>query len=183
MCADCVPIPDGHLRLRTAAVPWIEMRVTPLELAFLGAVVVVLVVAGVRLGRRHEAAPAVVASWTRTPGALNQDVTQATIRSTICRHGWTRTVRPPVSYTNALKLRQLSEYGLRGPPSHFQEDHLISLELGGDPVDPRNLWPEPYPRAAAVDQIEDELNRKVCDGSLSLAAAQATESALKHRSG
>jgi hypothetical protein len=171
------------LRLRAAAVPWIEMRVTPLELAFLAAAVAALVVAGARLGRRHAVAPAVVASWARTPGALNRDVTQATIGSTICRRGWTRTVRPPVSFTNALKLRQLSEYGLRGPPSHFQEDHLISLELGGDPVDPRNLWPEPYPRAATVDQIEDELNRKVCDGSLSLAAAQATESALKHRSG
>ena len=41
----------------------------------------------------------------------------------------------------------LRQYRLRGPPSAFQEDHLISLELGGDPVDPRNLWPEPYPRA------------------------------------
>ena len=159
------------------------MRLTPLELVVLAAAVALLVVAGARLGRWHEAAPAVVASWTRTPGALNGDVTQATIGSTICRRGWTRTVRPPVSYTNALKLRQLRQVGLRGPPSHFQEDHLISLELGGNPVDPRNLWPEPYPRAAAVDRIEDELNRKVCDGSLSLAAAQATESALKHRSG
>ncbi len=179
-----MPIANGHLRLRVPAVPWIQMRLTPLELALLAAAVAVMVVtAGTRLGRRHDAAPTVVASWTRTPGALNRDVTQATIGSTICRHGWTRTVRPPVAFTNELKLRQLSEYGLRGPPSHFQEDHLISLELGGDPVDPRNLWPEPYPRAAAVDQIEDELNRKVCDGSLSLAAAQATESALKHRSG
>ena len=124
-----------------------------------------------------------VASWVRTPGALDGDVTQATIGATICVHGWTRTVRPPVSYTNALKERQLREYGLRGPPSKYQEDHLISLELGGAPVDPRNLWPEPYPRAADVDRIENELNRRVCDGSLSLAAAQATESALKHREG
>ncbi|HEX7626805.1 MAG TPA: hypothetical protein VF379_07085, partial [Gaiellaceae bacterium] len=97
--------------------------------------------------------------------------------------GWTRTVRPPVTYTNALKLRQLRAYGLRGPPSAFQEDHLISLELGGNPTDPRNLWPEPYPRAAAVDQIENELNHRVCTGSLSLAEAQRRESALKHRDG
>jgi hypothetical protein len=26
----------------------------------------------------------------------------------------------------------------------YEEDHLISLEDGGDPKDPRNLWPEPY---------------------------------------
>jgi hypothetical protein len=48
---------------------------------------------------------------------------------------------------------------------------------------PRNLWPEPYPRASAVDQIENELNAKVCDGSLSLRDAQDQESALKHRDG
>jgi hypothetical protein len=123
------------------------------------------------------------ASWTLTPGALNPAVTQANIASTICRHGWTRTVRPPVSYTNDLKAKGIRRYRLRGPPSAFQEDHLISLELGGDPVDPRNLWPEPYPRASAVDQIENDLNHRVCTGSLSLADAQRRESALKHTDG
>ena len=117
------------------------------------------------------------------PGALNPAVTQATIRPTICTRGWTRTIRPPVSYTNALKARQLAQYRLRGPLSAFQEDHLISLELGGNPTDPRNLWPEPYPRAAAVDRIENELNDRVCTGSLTLADAQRRESALKHASG
>jgi hypothetical protein len=129
------------------------------------------------------AAPAVVADALRTPGVLNPEVTQATISSTICRRGWTATVRPPTDYTNALKLRQLREYGLRGPPSGYQEDHLISLELGGHPTDPRNLWPEPYPRAAEVDRIENELNDEVCGGTLSLADAQRKESALKHTSG
>jgi hypothetical protein len=129
------------------------------------------------------AAPAVVADLLRTPGVLNPEVTQATISSTICRSGWTATVRPPTDYTNALKLRQLREYGLRGPPSGYQEDHLISLELGGHPTDPRNLWPEPYPRAAEVDRIENELNDEVCGGALSLADAERKESALKHTSG
>jgi len=123
------------------------------------------------------------ASWTLTPGVLNPAVTQANIASTLCRHGWTRTVRPPVSYTNDLKAKGIRRYRLRGPPSAFQEDHLISLELGGDPVDPRNLWPEPYPRASAVDQIENDLNHRVCTGSLSLADAQRRESALKHGDG
>ena len=127
--------------------------------------------------------PSVVASWARTPGVLNPAVTQASIASTICRRGWTRTIRPPVDYTNALKRRQLRQYGLRGPPSGYQEDHLISLELGGHPTDPRNLWPEPYPRAAAVDQLENDLNRRVCSGSLTLAEAQRRESELKHNDG
>ena len=128
-------------------------------------------------------APAVVADPVRTPGVLNPDVTQATIGTTICVQGWTRTVRPPSDYTNALKLRQMRAYGESGPPSAFQEDHLISLELGGHPTDPRNLWPEPYPRASRVDAIENELNAQVCSGSLTLAQAQEKESALKHNQG
>jgi hypothetical protein len=123
------------------------------------------------------------ASPTLTPGALNPDVTQATIHETICAHGWTKTIRPPVEYTNSLKVKQMREYGLTGDPSDYQEDHLISLELGGDPRDPRNLWPEPYPRASDVDRIENELNAKVCAGRLSLADAQRKESALKHAHG
>jgi hypothetical protein len=123
------------------------------------------------------------ASWTLTPGVVNPDVTQATIRQTICVGGWTKTVRPPVDYTNDLKRKGLVQYHLHGPLSAFQEDHLISLELGGNPTDPRNLWPEPYPRAAAVDKIENELNDAVCSGRLTLAQAQREESGLKHRDG
>jgi len=161
------------------------MRLSLPELAFLLLAGALLVLAfmhgsGGHGGRR---AAVVRASWQLTPGVLNPDVTQATIAATVCRRGWTRTVRPPVSYTDDLKEKGLRAYGLRGPPSGYQEDHLISLELGGNPTDPRNLWPEPYPRAAAVDRIENELNAKVCDGRLSLAEAQRQESALKHAEG
>ena len=155
------------------------------DLLLLAALVLVLaaLVVVVQRARERSAAPAVVADPVRTPGVLNPDVTQATIRRTICVHGWTRTIRPATDYTNALKLRQMQEYGERGPPSAYQEDHLISLELGGHPSDPRNLWPEPYPRAANVDRIENDLNRQVCDGALSLRDAQERESELKHRDG
>jgi hypothetical protein len=123
------------------------------------------------------------ADIARSPGVLNPDVTQANIGSTICLHGWTKTIRPPTSYTNALKQKQMREYGVGGSPSDYQEDHLISLELGGHPTDPRNLWPEPYPRASEVDSIENDLNAKVCSGELSLETAQLKESQLKHRDG
>jgi hypothetical protein len=119
----------------------------------------------------------------RTPGVLNPDVTQANIRSTICRHGWTDTIRPPTDYTNALKAKQMRQYGETGSLSDYQEDHLISLELGGNATDPRNLWPEPYPRAADVDQLENELNAQVCSGELTLAQAQQKEDDLKHTQG
>jgi hypothetical protein len=119
----------------------------------------------------------------RSPGVLNPDVTQANIDSTICMHGWTRTIRPPTSYTNDLKRKQMREYGVEGSLSDYQEDHLISLELGGHPTDPRNLWPEPYPRASEVDSIENELNAKVCAGELTLEEARGKESNLKHTDG
>jgi hypothetical protein len=154
-----------------------------LSLVELGLLALAAVVAATAIPRCGSGRAVVRASWAWTPGVLNPAVTPATIASTICRRGWTRTIRPPVDYTNALKQRQLRQYGMRGPPSAFQEDHLISLELGGNPTDPRNLWPEPYPRASAVDQIENDLNHRVCAGSLTLAEAQRRESALKHRDG
>ena len=159
------------------------MRLSILEVLFLLCAGGLVVLAVPRCSGGGGGAAAVRASWRLTPGVLNPDVTQSTIRATICRKGWTRTIRPPVSFTNDLKRTGLRAYGLRGPPSAFQEDHLISLELGGDPTDARNLWPEPYPRAAEVDRIENELNAKVCSGRLSLAEAQLRESALKHADG
>jgi hypothetical protein len=146
------------------------------------AAAVVLALAAV-LVHRPASRATIRASPMLTPGALNPNVAQANIQATICVRGWTKTVRPPVDYTNALKLKQMREYGETGDPSDYQEDHLISLELGGDPRDPRNLWPEPYPRAAEVDRIENDLNAKVCSGELSLAEAQRKESALKHTDG
>jgi hypothetical protein len=125
----------------------------------------------------------IVADPRRTPGVLNSDVTQANIRSTICRHGWTSTIRPPSSYTDALKRKQMRAYGETGSISDYQEDHFISLELGGDPTDPRNLWPEPYPRAAQMDLQENDLNSKVCGGQLTLAQAQLEEARIKDTQG
>jgi hypothetical protein len=160
------------------------VKLSLLELTFVvvAGILVVLAVLGEHRGSVRQP-PAVRASWRLTPGVLNPAVSQATIGATICRRGWTRTIRPPVTYTNALKRQGLSAYGLRGPPSGYQEDHLISLELGGHPTDPRNLWPEPYPRAAEVDRFENELNAGVCGGRLSLAEAQRRESAEKHSAG
>lgn len=158
------------------------MRISLLDLVVLAAAVGLFAFAIARCGG-NTVTSAVLASPSLTPGSLNPAVTQAAIRNTICRRGWTATVRPPSSYTSALKPRQMAAYGERGPPSAFQEDHLISLELGGNPTDPANLWPEPYPRASDVDRIENELNAKVCSGTLTLAAAQEAESALKHEHG
>jgi hypothetical protein len=123
------------------------------------------------------------ASWRLTPGVANPDVTQQTIGSTICVSGWSSSIRPDTSYTNALKLEQMQEYRRTGTPADYQEDHLISLELGGDPRDPRNLWPEPNPHAVDVDGIENELHDAICSGRMTLADAQRRISLIKHTTG
>lgn len=114
-----------------------------------------------------------------TPGAIDPRVTQANVRSTICRPGYTATVRPSSSYTTRLKRQQLAttyaDFADKRTGS-YEEDHLISLELGGSPTDPRNLWPEPYAGATGArvkDRIENRLHAMVCAGTISLAAAQA----------
>jgi hypothetical protein len=123
------------------------------------------------------------ASWRLTPGVANSEVTQQTIGSTICVSGWSSSIRPDTGYTNELTLKQMQEYGRTGDPSDYQEDHLISLELGGDPTDPRNLWPEPRPFAEDVDRTENELHDAICSGKLSLAEAQRRITVLKHTRG
>jgi hypothetical protein len=112
-----------------------------------------------------------------TPGAANPAVTQSTIAGTICRSGWTATVRPSESVTEPEKLASLRAYGESGA-SRYEYDHLVPLELGGAVNDPRNLWPEPdYPRRQGFylnpkDRVETKLKQLVCDGQLTLAAAQ-----------
>ena len=92
--------------------PTVEgVRVRLPDLLVTLAVTGLLAFAVLHLGKRKAAIGAVLASPTLTPGALNPDVTQATIRSTICVRGWTTTVRPPSSYTSALKIEQLPRYG------------------------------------------------------------------------
>jgi hypothetical protein len=124
-----------------------------------------------------------------TPGLVNPDITQANIHQTICSPTWsTKTIRPPVTYTSRLKQQQLA-HATDKNPAHYEEDHFISLELGGHPRDPRNLWPErwgtpaqpltargPFPSHLAgaknKDAVENALHREVCAGTLTLREAQ-----------
>jgi hypothetical protein len=114
----------------------------------------------------------------KTPGAVNPNVTQANIQQTICVANWTSTIRPPSSYTTKLKVTQLaSGYAVNGDTAtaSYEEDHLISLELGGNPTDPKNLWPESYkttPNAKNKDSVENWLHKQVCAGAMPLAEAQ-----------
>jgi len=113
----------------------------------------------------------------RTPGAVNPAITQANIDATICSRHWsTRSIRPPEDYTYDLKRHQLRAWHYRDRRTRdYEEDHLISLELGGAPRNPRNLWPEPrkgHCGARAKDRLENVLKRAVCDGDITLRQAR-----------
>jgi len=130
--------------------------------------------------RAHAGPPDIYPDPERTPGATNPDITQENIRETICNPRWsTKSIRPEASYTNRLKIEQIGEYGYSDSRlKDYEEDHFIPLELGGNPTDPRNLWPEPFETsipdggAHAKDKVENYLHAEVCSGSLTLDQAQ-----------
>ena len=107
-----------------------------------------------------------------TPGALNPAVTQSDIDETICVAGWTDRVRPPEAVTETEKRASMVAYDYSASIRDYEYDHLVPLELGGAVNDPRNLWPEPGASPNPKDQVEEELNRAVCDGRLRLHRAQ-----------
>ena len=119
----------------------------------------------------------------RTPGVPNPDITQGNIADNLCNKNWsTKSIRPPVGYTDPLKRQQMTEYGdaVSDPSATcmfnsdnrkcYEEDHLISLENGGHPRDPKNLWPEPYNTkvngkvvgARQKDVVESFIHDEIC---------------------
>jgi hypothetical protein len=111
---------------------------------------------------------------TCTPGVLNPRLTAAQL----CAPGFTtKTIRPPTSYTDALKRRLMVSYGQVGTspltgrqwsPSDVELDHAVSLEDLGHPWSPLNLWPEPRratgaePNAEEKDQVEVVVRNLIC---------------------
>jgi hypothetical protein len=76
---------------------------------------------------------------------LNPDVTQDTIRQTICVSGYTKAVRPSSSYANGVKAKLLRESGI--DESHmpdYELDHIVPLSLGGHPRKLGNLALQPW---------------------------------------
>ena len=115
-----------------------------------------------------------------TPGALNPKVKQSTLNATICKSGYTASIRPSSSVTAAEKRANAVSYHYRRSLTQAEYDHLIPLEVGVDPNDPRNLWVEPpSPRHRASqsyhnpkDSVETKAKSLVCKGLVPLAAMQ-----------
>ena len=115
-----------------------------------------------------------------TPGAIASSDTD-----TICRSGYATSVRPTGLLWRRLKDEAYARYGLaRGQRSSisangirvpsYEVDHLVPLELGGDPTSLHNIWPEPLESAKRKDVVENELHELVCSGRMALAQAQGS---------
>ena len=110
-----------------------------------------------------------------TPGSINPSVDQNNIKNTICIPGFSKTIRPPVSYTGPLKVNLIHSYGFTDSRANYELDHLIPLEVGGNPRSVTNLWPEPgygQYNFHVKDRFENYLHNAVCEGSMSLDEAQ-----------
>jgi hypothetical protein len=110
-------------------------------------------------------------------GMVNPDVTQANIGETICRRGWAATVRPPATETDAIKRKMLAQLppGVREKSPDYELDYIIPLDLGGAPLDRRNLALQRR-RGSCNAKQKDELVRRlsimVCAGDVTLTRAQ-----------
>ena len=111
-----------------------------------------------------------------TPGAIDPAITAQNLQSTVCVKGYTATVRPDKRVTNRLKREQIRQYRYTDTdPRHYEQDHLIPLSIGGNPSDPRNMWPQPRSGEWSAEQkndLEFVVYRMVCNGDIDLAQAQ-----------
>jgi hypothetical protein len=118
-----------------------------------------------------------------TPGALNPAAV-ANPSQTICLRGYSERIRPPASYTEPLKITDMVQYASVGPPSSYEEDHLVAIEDGGNARDVKNLWPEYlYGPGGALqkDKVENQLHELICAGKLTVVeAARVLEGDWKH---
>ena len=135
--------------------------------------------AGPRVAERSPNSSAAAPACVQTSHgclALNPGVTPETIGRTICLPGYTRTVRPPTSYTNGVKAYLLRQAGINvSHMSEYELDHVVPLALGGHPRDPSNLALQPWEGehgAKPKDALEARLHERVCRGEMSLADAQ-----------
>jgi ABC-type amino acid transport substrate-binding protein len=137
--------------------------------------------AAVGIGHLDHSSPAAVLA--DVPGAADPRVTQANIKETVCRVGYTATVRPPVSYTGSLKLRLMKAHGYTDSPADWELDHEVALGSGGDPTSLANLWLQPIAQARRDDVLEVRVQKDICAGRLTLAAGQRQLVTYKHAHG
>jgi hypothetical protein len=92
----------------------------------------------------------------------------------LCTGSYVKKTTPSASVTDPIKAAQVARAASSDKdPSHYVEDQLVPIELGGAPTDVRNVWPQPTALAELKDREERRLRGDVCAGRTTLAAAQA----------
>lgn len=105
--------------------------------------------------------------------SLNPDVRPEALAETICQVGYTKLVRPAVSFTNGVKVKLVRSAGQPDDAVALYElDHIVPLALGGHPRALDNLALQPWEEARRKDRIEVKLQCLVCSGQVALADAQ-----------
>lgn len=100
---------------------------------------------------------------------INPAVSQSNLGQTICRAGWAKAHRPPVSATNKIKRQRL---GPSGRLAEYELDHIIPLALGGCSLCESNLQLQRWPEARRKDVVETRAWRAVCRREISLEEAR-----------
>ena len=121
----------------------------------------------------HQDGPASAYPPPGITGEADPAVTQANIKTTICKDHYTATVR---AVSEATKKAVLKRDG-KTEASCCEVDHFLSLEIGGTNNPDKNLWAQPYAGpygARRKDVVETALHRMVCAASdaMPLAVAQ-----------
>lgn len=115
----------------------------------------------------------VLPDLTKTPGVFNTalapdlaHITPNIMRATICKAGWTATVRPSTGWTDKLRAQDV----IPGHnPAEYELDHLQSIEDLGAPADPLNLWDMAYGDrygARVKDVLETKVKHLLCTGEI-----------------
>jgi hypothetical protein len=99
-------------------------------------------------------------------GAVNPEVTQENIRTTICDGNWSALSRPVRGYTEMIKRRWTTQ------PWRYELDHIIPLCAGGAPYDEENLQLQPWDEAFNKDEVEVQVCKAICKGTMTLKEGQ-----------
>lgn len=99
-------------------------------------------------------------------GATDPAITQAKIGRTICAPGYARSVRPPTSWSRAMRRQMHAQPGQ-------VLDHIVPIELGGCATCEANLQLQDRAEAKAKDRLENSTRRAVCAGRTTLEQGQA----------
>jgi hypothetical protein len=102
---------------------------------------------------------------------LNPAVTEDTLQSTTCVHGWTTTVRSSFFARQQMKLEKMKALGATDATA-YQLDHIVPLCLGGSLDNPKNLQLQLWSEATRKDRMEIKLCCLVCTGQVGLAEAR-----------